>query len=81
MSMKDLNPEGARRLADNLIREAMERGAFDNLPGAGKPIPDIDQPYDPMWWLKKKLADEQTKLTREQARAIVEMDERRGRKP
>jgi hypothetical protein len=49
---------GSRRLADNRIRDAQERGEFDNLPGAGKPIPDIDEPYDPMWWIKKKVREE-----------------------
>jgi Domain of unknown function (DUF1992) len=28
------------RLADQRIQEAIERGELDNLPGAGKPIPD-----------------------------------------
>ncbi|GAB3410618.1 DnaJ family domain-containing protein [Flindersiella endophytica] len=36
---------------DKQIREAEERGEFDNLPGAGKPIPDIDRPYDEMRWV------------------------------
>ena len=40
------------------IREAMEAGQFDNLPGAGKPIPGIDDPPDPDWWVKQKLKDE-----------------------
>src|SRR5262245_22253312 len=40
------------------IREAMERGEFDDLPGVGQPLPNIDQPYDPMWWLKEKLRRE-----------------------
>ena len=34
------------------IRAAEERGAFDNLPGAGKPIPGLMEPDDHMWWLK-----------------------------
>ena len=29
------------RVAENKIREAMQQGEFDNLPGAGKPI-DLD---------------------------------------
>jgi DnaJ-like protein len=32
------------------IREATERGAFDNLPGAGKPIPDLDRPFTAERW-------------------------------
>jgi Domain of unknown function (DUF1992) len=35
------------------IRVAMEEGAFDNLPGAGKPLPNLDQEYDPLWWVKQ----------------------------
>jgi len=34
---------------DQQIREATERGEFDNLPGAGKPIADLDKPYDQVW--------------------------------
>ncbi|MBB5625218.1 J-domain-containing protein [Sphaerisporangium krabiense] len=43
---------------DRQITEAMERGEFDDLPGAGKPIPDIDKPYDELWWVKQKLRRE-----------------------
>ena len=41
------------------IREATERGEFDNLPGAGKPIADLDKPHDELWWIKQKLRREQ----------------------
>jgi DnaJ homologue, subfamily C, member 28, conserved domain len=37
------------------IREAMERGEFDDLPGAGKPLELSD---DPDWWIKSKIARE-----------------------
>lgn len=40
------------------IREAAERGEFDNLPGAGKPIPDLDRPRDDLWWIKQKMRRE-----------------------
>jgi hypothetical protein len=43
---------------DRQIREARERGEFDNLPGAGKPLPDMDRPYDELWWVRKKLKEE-----------------------
>ena len=39
------------------IREAQERGEFDNLPGAGKPLSGLDDP-DPDWWVKKMMARE-----------------------
>jgi hypothetical protein len=44
---------------EHKIREAAERGAFDNLPGAGKPIPDLDTPHDELWWIRRKLRDEE----------------------
>ena len=40
------------------IRSAQERGEFDNLPGAGKPIPGRDLPYDESWWIKSFLERE-----------------------
>src|ERR1700722_9489218 len=47
---------------DRKIREAREEGAFDALPGFGKPIPDLDGPEDPNWWIKKKLREERLVL-------------------
>ena len=43
---------------EDQIREARKDGAFDNLEGAGKPLPDLDQGYDPDWWVKKLIARE-----------------------
>ena len=40
------------------LQQAIRRGEFDNLPGAGKPIPGIDAPYDPDWWLKRLIERE-----------------------
>ena len=44
---------------DDQIREAEEAGAFKNLAGAGKPIPDLGTEYDPDWWVKKLMRREQ----------------------
>ena len=44
------------------IRVAQEEGAFDNLPGAGKPLPNIGQEYDPLWWVKQLTQREQLSL-------------------
>lgn len=41
------------------LRIAMERGDFDNLPGAGKPIEDLGSSHDPDWWVKKLVEREQ----------------------
>lgn len=41
-----------------MIREAQENGEFAHLP-MGKPIPDLDRPYDPLWWVKRWIEREQ----------------------
>jgi hypothetical protein len=43
---------------DRQIRDAESRGAFEGLPGKGKPIADLDQPLEEMWWVRRKLRDE-----------------------
>ncbi|MBH5335820.1 DUF1992 domain-containing protein [Streptomyces pactum] len=45
--------------ADRQIREAEERGEFNELPGFGKPLPGLDRPYDDEWWVKEKMRREQ----------------------
>src|SRR5437899_2307498 len=45
------------------IREAMEEGAFDNLEGKGKPIPNLGIERDPLWWAKKLVEREKVSLT------------------
>ncbi len=42
---------------EKMIREATERGEFDNLPGMGKPL-DLSDTDDPDWWVKRKIRDE-----------------------
>ncbi len=46
---------------DRQIREAQERGEFDDLPGAGKPIPGLKGPQDPDWWIKGLMEREDIK--------------------
>ena len=47
---------------DRQIREGIERGDFENLPGAGKPIPGLGEAYDELWWVKQKLRREEIAL-------------------
>ena len=44
---------------DLQIKEAMARGDFDNLPGAGKPLKNLGTQHDPDWWLKQLIEREQ----------------------
>jgi hypothetical protein len=53
--------EGYETAVDRAIREAQERGEFDNLPGAGKPL-DLHDVGDPDWWIKRYAAREQLDL-------------------
>jgi hypothetical protein len=48
---------------EKAIREAQERGEFDNLPGAGKPLKDLGDTDDPMWWLRRYVEREQLDMT------------------
>ncbi len=43
---------------DRQIREAQERGEFDDLPGAGKPLPGGGQPLSDDWWLQQMVQRE-----------------------
>jgi hypothetical protein len=47
---------------DAQIRVAREQGAFDNLPGAGKPLPSLGQEHDPLWWVKQLMQREQVSV-------------------
>lgn len=43
------------------IQQAIRRGDFDDLPGAGRPLPDLGGAHDPDWWIRRKIQSE--KLT------------------
>lgn len=40
------------------IDQAIRRGEFDGLPGAGKPIPGLGASHDPDWWIRRKIQQE-----------------------
>lgn len=62
--MTDRKPPGVswETWIDRQVREAQERGHFDGLPGAGKPLPDLDR-RDDDWWLKRMLQREGVSVT------------------
>jgi len=45
-------------LLDRQIRAAQERGEFDDLPGAGKPLASDSAPYRPDWWVNQVVQRE-----------------------
>ncbi len=46
---------------ETVIQQAIRRGDFDDLPGAGKPLPGLADHHDPDWWIRRKIQTE--KLT------------------
>lgn len=36
-----------------MIREAIEKGEFDDLPGEGRPIPGAGGVDDDLWWVRR----------------------------
>lgn len=46
------------RWIERQISEAIERGDFEGLPGAGRPIRDIDARRDELAWIRDKLRRE-----------------------
>ncbi|WP_189157920.1 DnaJ family domain-containing protein [Lentzea pudingi] len=44
---------------DRQIREAQERGEFDDLPSAGKPLPGAGTALEEDWWIKRKVREEE----------------------
>ena len=58
--MTERRPTGQsfESFVERQIKEAQERGEFENLPGAGKPFPDWDK-YDELWWVKNLIEREQ----------------------
>ena len=57
-----LRAEHHGRWVELEIQRAIRRGDFDDLPGAGKPLPDRGDEHDPEWWLKRLVEREQLNL-------------------
>ena len=51
-----LSRAAVERIAENRILRAIEEGELDDLPGSGQPIADLDEAYDPLWWVKRWIA-------------------------
>ena len=47
---------------DEQIRVAREQGAFDNLPGAGRPLKNLGHEEDLVWWVKQLIQREQLSI-------------------
>lgn len=59
----------AETIADRAIREGQERGEFDDLPGHGLPIPDLDTERPAGWWAARWIEAEHRTMATEELRA------------
>ncbi|WP_020387798.1 DUF1992 domain-containing protein [Kribbella catacumbae] len=52
--MTERKPPGMRTedWVEAQIKRAQAQGEFDDLAGAGKPLPKLADPHDPDWWVK-----------------------------
>ncbi|MEJ1087950.1 DUF1992 domain-containing protein [Microbacterium sp. Mu-80] len=53
-----LNAQNKAEFVETAIQIAIRQGAFDDLPGAGKPIEGLGTHHDPDWWIRRKIETE-----------------------
>lgn len=58
ITRQDSKEKRMMAFTEHTIRQSMRSGEFENLEGAGKPLPGLDQPYDELWWVKKLIERE-----------------------
>ncbi|MCK0111842.1 DUF1992 domain-containing protein [Ornithinimicrobium sp. F0845] len=72
-----MNVQQIHSWVDLEIEQALRRGEFDNLPGAGKPIKNLEQ-NDPDWWVKGLIEREKLDLSSALPTVMALRQERRG---
>lgn len=72
-----MNVQQIHSWVDVEIEQAQRRGDFDNLPGAGKPLKNLDQ-SDPDWWVKSLIEREQLDMSSALPTVMALRQERRG---
>jgi hypothetical protein len=63
--------ESFEPFVERQIREAAERGEFDDLPGSGEPLEDLDPDYDPDWWAKRFIDRERARDRADELRRVI----------
>lgn len=72
MSRSPVDRRILEQVAENKIRQAVEEGRFDHVEGMGKPIPDLHEPYDENWWVRKWMRRERLRGLPKELREVVE---------
>ncbi|MGC5221584.1 DUF1992 domain-containing protein [Micromonospora sp. DT81.3] len=57
-SARGFTNEERAAIVEVAIEQAIRRGEFKDLPGAGKPIPGLGATHDPDWWIRRKIERE-----------------------
>lgn len=71
-----MNPAQIETWVDQAIQQAQRQGAFDDLPGAGKPLKNLESSGDPDWWVKGLIEREKLDMTGAMPTAMVLRRER-----
>lgn len=72
-----MNVQQIHSWVDVEIQQALRRGEFENLPGAGKPLKDVDS-SDPDWWVKSLIEREKLDMSAALPTVLALRQERRG---
>lgn len=72
-----MNLQQIHSWVDLEIQQAERRGDFENLPGAGKPLKNLDK-ADPDWWIKGLIEREKLDLSAALPTVMALRQERRG---
>ncbi|UUT34717.1 DUF1992 domain-containing protein [Microbacterium elymi] len=56
---RTMNEQQRWAYVETSIQQAIRRGEFDDLPGAGKPLEGLTDHHDPDWWIRRKIQTEQ----------------------
>lgn len=63
---------------DQQIASGVRDGLFEGLPGAGRPLPGLDDAHDDDWWTKAKLREERLSYLPPTLRIRKEAEEARA---
>lgn len=58
-----MTTQGIQSWVDQSIAQAERQGAFADLPGAGKPLREVDTRTDPDWWIRGLIEREHLDLS------------------
>jgi hypothetical protein len=70
-SPDEVAPPVLRDPVEQKIREAMADGSWDDLPGMGRPLPDIDREYHPGWWAKRWVDQQRKSIAADELRRAI----------